>query len=82
MGRMQIEPSEVRGHKEQPTPAYYCRDCARLSSDCTCAFFQRRVEPNFNRCFYHSFYSPVSATFRAPDNLEQIILENEMKEIA
>ena len=64
---------------EIPQPKHYCSTCTKLKSDNTCDCFKRRVEPNYNRCFFHSYYSPVAVSFKAPANLEEIIQEEEKR---
>lgn len=73
-----------RNNKEAsdvPEPKYHCASCLKLKGT-TCDCFKRRVEPNYNRCFFHSNYSPVVASFKAPTNLEEIIKEEEERQIA
>ena len=74
------EASIVRnqGKKDIPTPSYYCRDCNKRCGN-RCTFFSRPIDMNFNRCFNHSFYSPIHAAFRATANLEQIVIEQQEK---
>lgn len=67
---------------EQVQPKYYCATCLKLKDGNYCDCFQRPVDKNYHRCFNHSNYNPINAVFKAPDNIEEIALENEMKEIA
>lgn len=67
---------------EVPEPKWHCASCLKLKEDNKCDCFNRRVEPNFNRCFYHSHYSPVVASFKAPTNLEEIVKQEEERRIA
>lgn len=66
---------------EIPQPKHYCSTCAKLKSDKTCILFERRVEPDYNRCFFHSYYSPIEASFKVSANLEEIIKEEEKRMI-
>lgn len=43
---------------EMPVPKHYCNSCTRLGDDLICDCFNRRVEPDYNRCFNHSNYTP------------------------
>lgn len=62
----------------QPVPKYPCKTCKKQSNGrCNC--FNRPVDEKINRCFNHSAYNPIPANFKAPDNIEQIALENEEK---
>lgn len=61
-----------------PAPKYFCNSCDRCYNK-RCSFFDRPIIPDYNRCYYHSKYSPVAIKFKAPDNLEQIIKEEEEK---
>ena len=36
-------------------PKYFCLSCTRCK-DKRCDFFNRRVEPDYNRCFSHTNY--------------------------
>lgn len=72
-----------KGHKKNtdvPEPKYYCESCYKLRG-CTCDTFHRHVEPTYNRCFYHSHYTPVIASFQVVANLDQIVAEEEKKKV-
>lgn len=56
-------------------PKYYCISCTRLHSLNICDCFQRHVDPNYNRCYFHSNYVSHPVRYRTPANLEQIIQE-------
>lgn len=73
---------QVPQRKEQPQPKYYCATCLKLKNDNLCDCFQRRVEPDYNRCFNHSNYKPVLTVFKAADNIEEIAPANERKKYA
>ena len=43
-------------------PIFYCETCANRCED-YCMLFKRHVLSDFNRCFFHTNYTPVSACF-------------------
>ena len=66
----------TNGKKEVKTPDFYCESCEkRCGSRCT--FYQRPVVADYNRCFNHSNYSPIQAVFKAKEDLEKIIEEEQ-----
>lgn len=67
---------------EQPQPKYFCATCTKLKDGNYCDCFQRPVDKDYNRCFNHSSYSPIVAVFKAPENIEEIALANEVKRYA
>ena len=71
----------TNGKKEVKTPDFYCESCEKRCGN-RCTFHQRPVVADYNRCFNHSNYNTINAVFKAPDNIEEIALENEMKVIA
>ena len=62
-------------------PKYTCKSCTKCSNK-WCSFFNRRVEPTFNRCFSHTFYHTVTTKYKSPNNLEEIVKEEESRRIA
>lgn len=56
-------------------PKYHCSSCTHLQSLNICDCFQRHVDPNYNRCYFHSNYVSHPVRYRTPANLEQIIQE-------
>jgi hypothetical protein len=76
-----FETVTVKTEEAVPTPKHYCATCARLNNDLVCDCFQRRVEPNHNRCFNHSSYvSPsIKAVFKPipKDEMDKIVEQNE-----
>jgi len=62
-----------------PEPKYYCSSCLKLKDEMTCDCFKRRVEPNYNRCFFHSFYTPQPISFAVVSNLEELM---QLEEVA
>lgn len=69
-----------REEKEVKIPKWLCNSCTKCVAS-HCSFFNRHVDVTYNKCFYHSSYSPLSVSFRIPENLEEII-EREEKRIA
>lgn len=67
-----------QGKKEIKTPDFFCASCEKRC-DNWCSFFNRYIVKNYNRCYHHSFYSPVQATFKPAENLEEIIEKEEIK---
>lgn len=65
-----------------PQPKYYCESCTKMTAGCVCQCFNRRVEPKFNRCFFHTSYSPVAQTYRSPENIQEIAYENYLREVS
>lgn len=76
----QLTPQAQQFVKEttQPQPKYFCATCTKLKEGSFCDCFQRRVEADYNRCFNHSNYNPVLAVFKAPENIEEIAIANEI----
>lgn len=66
--------------KEVKPPQYLCKTCTKCVNS-RCTFYNRQVEVDYNKCFNHSNYSPIATSFRSPDNLEEIV-RNEEKQIA
>lgn len=66
--------------KEQPIPKYHCRTCQRFTN-MRCDCFQRRVEPEYNRCFNHSWYKPAIINFKVVSNLEEIMEKEEQEKL-
>ena len=64
--------------KEVKTPAYFCTNCTN-NTNSFCSFYGRRINGDFNRCFNHSNYSPVSTKYRTPTRLNEIIEIEEKK---
>lgn len=64
---------------EIPIPKYLCNTCNKCIQN-RCQVFKRYVEPSYNKCFYHSNYSPIIAEFKPPVNLKEI-MEQEEKEL-
>lgn len=70
------------GEKDVKTPNFYCRSCEN-NCDKHCSFYDRPVDPNYNRCFNHTFYHPIAIRFKAPSNLEEIVQkEEELKKVS
>lgn len=78
-----------------PLPKHYCKDCKQCISSggemveglltairCRCTFYNRPVEPLYNKCFNHSNYSPVHTHYEEPENIVEIAIQNELKRIA
>ena len=67
----------ARKKEEVKIPQRFCNSCTKCITN-RCNFFSRPVQ-FYNRCFYHSFYSPLSISFRSPENLEEIIQREELR---
>lgn len=65
---------------EVKTPKHFCQTCDKCDNN-RCTFYNRPIVKDYNRCFNHSKYSPITVAFKAPDNLEEIVREEE-KQIA
>lgn len=61
-------------------PKFHCSSCTKRTEN-RCTFFNRHIEPDFNKCFYHSNYSPVLASFKPQENLEELV-EKEQEKIS
>lgn len=73
---------ELVGEKDIETPKYTCKSCKRCNvAEKRCNFHQRRIEPNYNKCFEHSVYSssPIKAIFTPlPDEvMDALVKQNE-----
>jgi hypothetical protein len=66
----------------QPTPKYYCSTCIKLKDGYFCDCFIRPVDAAHNRCFNHSNYSQRFIVFKAPENLDTMVEEQEKKRYA
>lgn len=64
-----------------PIPKYYCRSCKRCNNK-KCSFFNRYVELDYNKCFYHSNYNPTATKYVSPVNIKEIATQNYLKGIA
>ena len=62
--------------KEQALPQYHCSSCEACSNK-YCNVFDRRIEPDYNKCFNHTNYGNRQSVYQAPANLEEIVLANE-----
>jgi hypothetical protein len=69
-----------RKTEEIKPPKYHCISCRNRIGN-RCEFFKRPVVKDYNKCYYHTCYNPVSTVFKTPDNLEELI-EAEEKKIA
>lgn len=82
--RILLEQLETIRLKEEavPEPKHFCSTCTRLQNNTTCDCFQRRVEPDYNRCFNHSSYiSPsIKASFKPlpKEEMDEIVKLNEV----
>ncbi|MCM1074032.1 MAG: hypothetical protein NC334_09520 [Bacteroides sp.] len=47
-------------------PKHYCKTCGHKDESNVCDCFERHVEPDYNRCFYHTHYVPIPAEFVKP----------------
>lgn len=76
-----LETVTIKREEKVPTPKFFCGTCTRCNTDSKCDYFQRRVEPNYNRCFNHSSYvSPsIKAEFKPlpKEEMDKILEENE-----
>lgn len=68
----------ITGEKEVKAPQFFCRSCHSCNNN-WCNFYNRHVVPRYNRCFNHTAYRPVALSFKAPNNLEEIIAREELK---
>lgn len=64
--------------KEENLPKYYCDTCTKCVNS-RCLFYNRRVEPKYNKCFNHSNYHPVATKYVSPVNIKEIALEEEKR---
>lgn len=70
----------AKKEKEIKTPDFYCESCSKRCEN-RCTFYNRPIVKDYNRCFNHSAYAPITVAFKAPDNLEELVREEE-KQIA
>ena len=73
--------SVLKGKLDKDIPKYACSSCTKCSNK-WCSFFNRRVEPKFNKCFNHTFYHTVATKYQAPANLAERVNEEELKRTA
>lgn len=64
-----------------PIPKYYCNSCKRCNNK-RCSFFDRYIEQDYNKCFYHSSYNPIATKYVSPPNIKEIATKNYLKAIA
>lgn len=67
-----------RARKEKEIPKYHCSSCTKCIKS-YCQYFNRHVIPSFNKCFFHSQYTPITGLFKVTDNLEEIIEKEQEK---
>lgn len=67
--------------KDVKPPKYHCSTCTKCNKN-WCSFFNRHIEKDFNRCFYHSNYSPILASFKPQENLELLVEKEQEKRYA
>lgn len=60
----------------QPMPEHKCADCTKSKNE-KCLCFNRPIDLDYNKCFFHSFYTPCVINFEPPENLEQIMEQEE-----
>jgi len=68
-------------NKKENLPKYYCSSCTKCVRS-TCLFYNRRVDPKYNRCFNHSNYHTVATQYKSPCNIADIAEENYKRYIA
>lgn len=68
----------ARKTAEVKTPKYLCKSCTKCV-DNRCTFYNRPIITDYNRCFNHSQYSPLTASFKEPENLAEPIEQEEKK---
>ena len=76
-----VSENVLKDKLDKDIPKYTCKSCTKCSNK-WCSFFNRRVEPNFNKCFNHTFYYTVTTKYKSPNNLEEIVKEEESRRIA
>jgi hypothetical protein len=59
-----------RKEEEQPIPKYYCETCDKCK-DNRCDTFNRYVDPEYNKCFYHTYYKPIPVVFKPSIDLKE-----------
>lgn len=64
----------------QPMPEHKCADCTKSKNE-KCLCFNRPIDLDYNKCFFHSFYTPYVINFEPPENLEQIMAKEEEERI-
>ena len=69
-----------QSYVEPELPQFKCRSCNNCDGN-RCSFFNRKVEPNFNKCFNHTFYNPEAIKFVPTSNFEELVREEE-KQVA
>lgn len=70
-----------KAEQEVIPPKYHCSSCTKCAKN-WCSFFNRHIEKDFNRCFNHSNYSPILASFKPQKNLEELIEKEQEKRYA
>lgn len=72
----QVSKGNKQTRPEPKLPKYHCSSCTKCKNKyCDC--FQRRIEPDYNMCFYHSTYNPIIVVFKPPSNLKEIMQREE-----
>lgn len=72
-----LETAEAIPAKDIPTPKYHCASCAKMNSELRCDVFERRVEPDYNKCFNHSHYQPSFKSYVSPSKELFKLIEDE-----
>ena len=60
----------------QPMPEHKCADCTKSRNE-KCLCFNRPIDLDYNKCYFHSFYTPCVINFEPPENLEEIMEQEE-----
>lgn len=63
--------------KRGQIPTKFCSTCSHCTGDCYCTTHNRRIEKNYNRCFFHSNYQPQQQTFKVNPVLDEIIKQEQ-----
>lgn len=66
----------VTKEEEVKPPLYYCKSCTHCSHN-YCSVFKRPIVNDYNKCFYHSNYSPISAVLQVSENIDEIIVQEQ-----
>lgn len=62
--------------KRGQVPTNLCQTCNHCTSK-YCMVHKRHIEPDYNRCFFHSTYQPNITTFKVNPKLENIMKQEQ-----
>lgn len=82
LGQLSPQAQAYVNKTTMPIPKYTCASCTKLKDGYFCDCFIRPVDKDNNKCFNHSNYVARVVVFKAPENLDTMVEEQEKKRYA